>query len=199
VASGVLGSGLGCCGCVAWSFGWVCAGGSVAVSAGGGGTVMSCTLTIGSVIPGIVIWSSGVPGGTSTLTVTWAPLSSVTSSVRWSAEAGTVATPKPTRNRPAVTRAMSSLRRCMRKSRHDPLGGGVNLPCARAVDRRSSCCDFFECNGNRALRGRTRQLGVTLAIGHDAHTLYVGNVIVGAKARADAPVNLYLTLSFRVR
>src|SRR3954447_25299249 len=56
---------------------------SVVVVAGG----TSETETMGGVIPGIVIWSIGVPGGTSTVTVTvWRPRR-VTTSVRCSADA----------------------------------------------------------------------------------------------------------------
>jgi hypothetical protein len=77
---------------------------------------MSWTPTIGAVTPGILIWSTGVPGGTSTVTVTCAPPRSVTSSVRCSADAGMVAAPKPARSNPAVANPMSSLRLCMRRS-----------------------------------------------------------------------------------
>jgi hypothetical protein len=48
------------------------------------------------VIPGMWIWSSGVPGGTSTVTVIVWPVASVTTRVRWSADAGRTATETPT-------------------------------------------------------------------------------------------------------
>jgi multisubunit Na+/H+ antiporter MnhB subunit len=61
-----------------WLGGAVGAGAGVAVAAG----VASLTLTTGVETPGIVTWSAGVPGGTSTVTVTLVPPSRVTTSVR---------------------------------------------------------------------------------------------------------------------
>ena len=114
--------------------GVVCAGGC---SCAGG--VMSWTLATGpAATPGIGIWAVGVPGGTSTVTVTCAPPMRVTSSVRCSAEAGIVAAPNPARRRPAVARPMSSLRLCMR--RRDVLvgtPGGVTLPWGFLAVRRT--------------------------------------------------------------
>src|SRR5919198_4598278 len=123
-----------------WTGAWFCC-----VGCGCAG-VMSWTATIGVVTPGILIWSTGVPGGTSTVTVICCPPSSVTSSVRCSADAGIVAAPKPARNNPAVANPMSSLRLCMRRSdalRAPP--GGVTLAW-RILGPRRTVLSLFEGN-----------------------------------------------------
>ena len=69
--------------------------GGVAVVVGAAGGLGSDTATIGSETFGILIWSSGVPGGTSTVTTIFWPPSRVTTSVRFWAEAGKTAKPSP--------------------------------------------------------------------------------------------------------
>jgi hypothetical protein len=65
--------------------------------------VPSWTPAIGALISGSLIWSAGVPGGTSTVvTISWPP-TSVTVIVRSSATAGQVATAKPATNRASVS------------------------------------------------------------------------------------------------
>jgi hypothetical protein len=59
--------------------------------ADGGGPDDSEIPTIGKLTAGSLIWSSGVPAGTSTVSVSCAPPRSVTVTVRFSAEAGTAA------------------------------------------------------------------------------------------------------------
>ena len=68
------------------------------VGTGVGFGVISVTPTIGVETPGKVIWSAGVPGGTSSVTVIVWPPSSVTTNVRGSADAGSTAAPKPAEN-----------------------------------------------------------------------------------------------------
>src|SRR4051794_39647476 len=85
---------------------------------GGGGVVgvggTSETEAIGVVIPGILIWSIGVPGGTSTVTVSVWPVMRVTSSVRCSAEAGKTDAPIPAPKTAQAISPMISLRLVIR-------------------------------------------------------------------------------------
>src|SRR3954452_11749344 len=119
-----------CCGeLVDGAAGWGAAGfwaGSCAGGAGsllgpvseGGGVAGACgtseTEAIGVVMPGILIWSIGVPGGTSTVTVSVWPVTSVTSSVRCSADAGMTEAPTPAAKTAQAIRPMISLRLVIR-------------------------------------------------------------------------------------
>ena len=97
---------------------------------GAGGGVISVTEAIGAVDAGERDRLTGVPGGTSTVTVTVWPVTSVTWNVRGSALAGSTAAPKPAVAMPAVASAISSLRVFMTCRR-------VPLPetrCKRATD-----------------------------------------------------------------
>jgi hypothetical protein len=99
--------------------GVVCAGvvggvvGVVGGAAGAAGGVTSVTETIVPVRPGIEICSTGVPGGTSTVTVSCEPPASVTRSVRGSAEAEPAGRATATDTAAAVKRTMGSFRLIM--------------------------------------------------------------------------------------
>jgi hypothetical protein len=84
---------------------WTPTPGSAAV-----GGVISVTETTAPFTPGKVIALTGVPGGTSTVTVTVWPVASVTWKVRGCASAGSTAAPKPAVAIPAVASAIVSLR-----------------------------------------------------------------------------------------
>jgi hypothetical protein len=69
------------------------------------------TETTAPLTPGKEIEPTGVPGGTSTVTVTVWPVASVRTKVRCSALAGSTAAPSPAVAMPAVARAVSSFPR----------------------------------------------------------------------------------------
>ena len=96
--------------------GWVVVvvgAGSAAGAGAGAGADTSWTDAIGSLIPGIWMPLTLAPAGRSTVTVRCSPLCSVTRRTRGSAEAGRTEAPKPADRKPAVARAMRSLRLCM--------------------------------------------------------------------------------------
>src|SRR3954447_13588653 len=106
-SAGCGASGVACAGCWSgWVWTWTCAGGVLGCE----GAVTSWTLTIPPLTPGILIWSTGVPGGTSTVTVTFWPVASVTTSVRWSADAGITPAPTPTETAATARAPVRSLR-----------------------------------------------------------------------------------------
>src|SRR3954454_23069611 len=106
-SAGCGASGVACAGCWSgWVWTWTCAGGVLGCE----GAVTSWTLTIPPLTPGILIWSTGVPGGTSTVTVTFWPVASVTTSVRWSADAGITTAPTPTETAATARAPVRSLR-----------------------------------------------------------------------------------------
>ena len=78
----------------------------VVASAGGLGSAIE---TIGSVTFGIEICDSGVPGGTSTVTVICLPPWRVTTSVRFCADAGRTDAPRPAPSEAAATAAIRNL------------------------------------------------------------------------------------------
>src|SRR5690242_2366900 len=143
---------------------------------------MSWTLAIGALTPGIWIWSVGVPGGTSTVTVTCAPPTRVTRRVRCSADAGIVAAPNPARRRPAVARPMSSLRLCMRRRDARGAPGGVTLAWVILAERRTFSGRF---DGNR---GTWVAVGSALVVGRSARPLDFLDARLDRNMRAFAPI-----------
>jgi hypothetical protein len=93
----------GACGCA----GWVCA---LDAGLGGGRRADLGDRDDGAVDAGKEIEETGVPAGTSTVTVTVWPVASVSWNVRSSAFAGSTAAPKPAVAMPAVASATVSLR-----------------------------------------------------------------------------------------
>ncbi|MFN8205292.1 MAG: hypothetical protein U0S48_22265 [Solirubrobacteraceae bacterium] len=137
VVLGVVDGVVGVVDGVVW-VGVVDGAGAVVVAVGAGaaaGSLASDTETITPLTPGIWIWSSGVPGATSTVTVSCCPSWRVTSRVRVSAEADAVGRATSATRRATPNSRVSSLRLTMFKT--VDLSPGVTRRGRRPVPARS--------------------------------------------------------------